>query len=694
MRRFPLRCLLLACVTTLVLCAPVVALDAAIDYHAFDAVRKQLEAWSGAHPEAFEIETIGRSAAGLPILVARVAAPGGSVDPDRRPAVFVGANMAGYHNAGTEAALHLIQTLLGEPENQLLLDYTFFVAPVLNPDAHDGMFRNPRQRLTGNGASWSSGTWGNSYAFDRDLDGLSQEDGPNDLNGDGLITTMRILDPEGGMLPDPGDARVMIPADPLEGKVGLYTVRAEGVDDDGDGAFNEDGVGGIVPDRNFAHAFEYDDPEAGPWASFAPESQAIMDFLLAHRNVAVAVVYGPANNLLAAPKGFGGGGDTGSLKIKVPERMARFAGLDPEQEYTADEIWEVAKDLSFVVQNNITKEQLIQFLGAGPATKPDDADLGFLSKIADEYKERLEDAGLDNKRAGAQYGKGGFTPWLYYQYGVLALELDVWGVPAAPKEESTDEARSLTLDALAEMSADEFLAFGEDAVAAFLEEIGAPPQFTAAALIQRVEAGEITPARLAEMAKRMGAAESTTKEDGPNDLMVWLDEHAPEAVVPWTEVTLPDGSVAEVGGIDPFIEVAPPYEVLAPALQVHTDTVLDLASKLARIEIVKLEATALGAGVYRVEEVVGNQGSLPTHTKMGQRTRALLPIRLGISLSKGAELVTGHTLVSEERLDGQGGTMRAEWMVRVFGSSAEVLVEAHSDNAGHDQKTLNLEGGS
>ena len=39
------------------------------------------------------------------------------------------------------------------------------------------------------------------------------------------------------------------------------------------------------------------------------------------------------------------------------------------------------------------------------------------------------------------------------------------------------------------MSVDDFLALGEEKVAAFLEEIGAPPQFTAAALIQRVEVG-------------------------------------------------------------------------------------------------------------------------------------------------------------------------------------------------------------
>ena len=72
-------------------------------------------------------------------------------------------------------------------------------------------------------------------------------------------------------------------------------------------------------------------------------------------------------------------------------------------------------------QNNITKEQLQQFLGAGPATKVDPGDQAYLDKLAEAYKERLKKAGLAADRPGAQYGKGGFTPWLYYQYGAMAL---------------------------------------------------------------------------------------------------------------------------------------------------------------------------------------------------------------------------------------------------------------------------------
>ncbi len=662
-------------------------------YHDFGAVTAQLEAWAGEHPEVFQLETIGQSAAGAPLLVARVAAAG-EVDPDQRPAVFVGANIAGFHNAGTEAALDLLKTLLSDTAAEVLKEHTFYVAPVLNPDAHDAFFHAPKQRLSGNGATWSSGDWKNAYGLDRDLDGFDQEDGANDLNGDGLITMMRIPDPAGQMLPDPDDPRVMIKADPLEGQVGLYRVVTEGADDDGDGSFNEDGPGALVPNRNFAHAYEYDQPETGPWASFVPETQAIMDFLLARRNVAAAIVYGPANNLLAAPRGFGGGGDTGSLKIKVTGRIARFMGLEEDEEYTADEIWEMAKDHPMVIQNNISKEQLIQFLGAGAATKMDDKDLGYLTKLGETYKERLEEAGLDTKRSGEQYGRGGFTPWLYYQYGVFAVELDVWGVPKAPKEKAEEGEEALTLESLAEMSSEDFLALGEEKVAAFLKEIGAPPQFTAAALIQRIESGQATPAKVAEMAKKMGAGDADKKEEtgGPNDLMVFLDEHAPDAFVEWTAVTLPDGTEAEVGGVDPFLEIAPSYELLAPALKVHTETVLEVVDGLAQVEIVKLESTSLGAGVYRVEAVATNGGFYPTHTKMAQRARSHLPVRLEITLGDNAELVTGHLWTMEERLAGQNGSMTAEWMVRATGSSAEIVVDVFSENAGHDRRTLELGG--
>ena len=67
----------------------------------------------------------------------------------------------------------------------------------------------------------------------------------------------------------------------------------------------------------------------------------------------------------------------------MPPQAAKFMGLDPEQEYTIDQVWEVAQNLPFVRQNGVTKEQLQQFLGAGAATKVDAGDQAYLDKLAE-----------------------------------------------------------------------------------------------------------------------------------------------------------------------------------------------------------------------------------------------------------------------------------------------------------------------
>lgn len=664
------------------------------DYHDFGEVEARLRAWQGEHPELVSLTEIGRSAGGRTLWVARVAGPG-PVPPDERPAVFVGANMAGFHNAGTEAALDLLQRLVagagggnGDSAAELLATTTFYVAPVLNPDAHDALFAPVRVRR---GAAAGS--------LDRDRDGLEAEDGFEDLDGDGRITQVRLPDPAGSWLPHPEEPRLLVKADSERGWAGSFRVESEGADSDGDGAFNEDPQGGVVPDKSFAHAYPYHQPEAGPWPSYAPEAKAVMDFLLARRNVALAVVYGPANNFLALPQGFGGGGDLGSQTFKVPEQAAEFIGLDPEEEYTLDQVWDAVKDLPFIRQNNITKEQVAQFLGVGPATKLEDEDQALLTRLAKDYEKRLEEAGLDVDRPAEQYGRGGFTPWLYYQYGALAVELDVWGVPKKKEEKTEGEADAdapLTLDRLEGMSSDELLALPVETVAAFLEEMGAPPQVTAEMLIERVKGGQVTPEQIAQMARQMGAGggggEGDAEKDPPEvqrrrEVLAWVDEHAPEAFSPWTAVTLSDGSAAEAGGLDPFIEVAPPRPILEPALAAHTDTVLDLAGRLARVEILEVEVKDLGGGAFQVRAVAGNRGRLPTHTAMARRARSHLPVRLELIPGDGAQLLTGRRAVASEGLDGASGTLEAQWLVQAE-RGATVDVALHSDNAGSDRQSL------
>ena len=155
----------------------------------------------------------------------------------------------------------------------------------------------------------------------------------------------------------------------------------------------------------------------------------------------------------------------------------------------------MAQNLPFVRQNGITKEQLQQFLGAGAATKVDPDDQAYLDKFAEGYKERLKKAGLSDDRPGAQYGKGRLHP--------LAL-LPVWrhgpGARRLGHSQGREEGRGqgratsrLTLDKVAAMTTDEFIALGKEKIDAFLKENKVPPQFNAEMVIGAMKGGQITP---------------------------------------------------------------------------------------------------------------------------------------------------------------------------------------------------------
>jgi hypothetical protein len=655
-------------------------------YQPFAEVEKRLAALAQANPQLVKRETMGRSAGGRGIYALEIAAPG-PVDPSRRPAVFVGANIVGYHNAGTQAALALAETLVSGKDGKLLASRTFYIAPALNPDAMDGMFGAVRQRMSNNGAK-----------LDRDRDGLVGEDGPDDLNQDGRITQMRIADPAGTYLPDPAGARLMIQADPLKGQRGLYLLVTEGADDDRDGQYNEDPPGGYRPDKNFAHAWNDADPESGVFPGAAPEARAVMDYLLKRRNVALALVYGPANNLLEMPRGAGAAVDAGQMRVRPPQQFQQQFGLE-NREYTVDEIFELVKDTPLARQapGGLTREMLASFLGAGPATSPAPEDLRYYENLAADYRKNLDAAGLDGQRSGRQSQTGGLQNWLYYHYGVLAIELDVWGIPRRKAEPAKPgAAEPLSMERLEKMSNDEFLALGEEKIAAWLKEVQAPPVATAPMLMEGVKSGKMTPARLAGMIRQAGAGGARTAGPGAAasadsaDLLDYIDKNAPTAFTAWTPVTLPDGTKAEVGGPDPFVEIAPPEAELKKAAEAHANAVLQFAGRTAQVAIAAGEAKEIGGGVWRVSATAVNTGFLPTHTSHGARTRAWLPVRLEIGLPAGAALVSGNNRATSERLVAGRDALKGEWLVRA-GRGAKITLELHSQNAGADRREVVLQ---
>jgi len=656
-------------------------------YHDKAAVRAKLETL--AENEAASLTEIGRSAGDHPIWVMTVAGEG-PVPPERRPALFIGANMAGYHNTGTEAALAFLEFLLGaEDAAAMRRDRVVYVAPILNPDAHDAFFGSPRVL-----------TSGNATAIDHDLDGFLGEDDVNDLNGDGMITKLRIADPMGTMVADEENPPAMRRADPKKGERGLYLVLEEGDDDDGDGRYNEDAVAGATPALNFAHAFPYDKRESGLWAGYLPESKAIMDFLLARRHIAAAVVFGPANNLLSPPKSVGGGADPGSQKYSVPPQAARIIGLDPEQKYTIDEVWEKAKTHPIVVQQDLTKDDVAQFLGVGPATSPSKDDMAIISALADAYEKRLEEAGLDKDRDAGEYEAGGFTPWLYYQYGAFAIELDVWGIPKAPKPEAEGaQEAALSIEKLEKMSSEEFLEIDKETIAAFLKENKVPEQYNADAVIGAVKAGQLAPPQMAGMLRQMGAGGGDDKgEDdkpkGSNDLLVFAAEHAPWALVDYSPVKLEDGRSADVFGVDPFIRYNPPHDLLETPIEVHTQTIVQLSEQLATVKIADVTVTSVGRDVWRVRAVAVNEGMLATHTGLAKKAKTHLPVRMGFTLPDGVTRIHGPRWATSEQMAGKTGRLQGEWLVR--GKKGTTLeLELHSDQAGRDRRTITLtEGGA
>ncbi|MHC5008597.1 MAG: M14 family metallopeptidase, partial [Planctomycetota bacterium] len=251
-----------------------------------------------AHPRACTAESIGTSREGRAIWALRLALDQEN-DPDRRPAMLLAANIDGDHLVGCEVALAVAEGLLDlaaeghEAAVAFLSEHTLYVVPRVNPDAAERFFIETR-----------TGRKRNLRPDDRDRDGAIDEDPPNDLNGDGLITMMRVYDPEkADLMPDPGEPRLDVEPDRDKGERAVYTLYVEGIDDDNDGEYDEDDVGGVDLNMNYMHGYREHADGAGPYPVSEPESLALLKFVLAHQNIAVVLTYGRHDNLSKPPDG-------------------------------------------------------------------------------------------------------------------------------------------------------------------------------------------------------------------------------------------------------------------------------------------------------------------------------------------------------------------------------------------------------
>lgn len=214
----------------------------------------------------------------------------GSGMKDDKPGIAIVGGVAGNYLLGRELALGFAYKILNSASEagvrELLNKITFYILPDVSPDATEQFFSKVKyeRKL-------------NSRSTDDDRDFLTDEDPCEDLNNDGFISLIRIKDPSGKYSESDEDKRVMVQADISKGQTGGFLVYTEGIDNDKDGSFNEDGAGGVTFNSNFSYNYEEFGAGAGLHPVSEPETKAVADFLFDRFNIFAVFTFGPQDNL-------------------------------------------------------------------------------------------------------------------------------------------------------------------------------------------------------------------------------------------------------------------------------------------------------------------------------------------------------------------------------------------------------------
>lgn len=255
-------------------------------YHSAEVVYSWLQKWSEKYPDLIDLYTVGESYEGRPIFQITLTNKKTGKDTDKPGAFFEGGRHSG-EVTGTESVLWLIKYLLDnyrtDPAVTHLIDSkSIYLRPINNPDGHNLYMKTAQSNRS------------TVRPDDTDGDGLLDEDAPDDLDNNGIILTMRWKDEKkGNLIVDPADSTGRIMKRVAAGK-GMYMSGSEGLDNDGDGKINEDGIGGLDLHRNYPENWRpktevtgrgFTQGGAGEYPLSETETRAVISFLLTHPNI-------------------------------------------------------------------------------------------------------------------------------------------------------------------------------------------------------------------------------------------------------------------------------------------------------------------------------------------------------------------------------------------------------------------------
>lgn len=362
--RFPTTIALLLAAAGASAHAEVMHADGTVDwtrYHSSADAETLLREITARYPDLARLYSIGKSYQGRELWMLELTNTK-TKPAAQKPGYYVDGGIHACELAGAEQVLYLawyFSTRYGKEEavTRLLDSRALYLRPKFNPDGADYCLSHP-DSLRSTLRPW-----------DDDADGKLDEDPAEDLDGDDAITTMRVKSPNGTHKISSEDARIMVERKLGETGGEYYLLLSEGIDNDGDGAFNEDGVGGIDMNRNFPRTWglPYQQTGAGPFPLSEPETRATLDFLVSHPNV------------------------TG------------------------------------IVHNHTAGGFLYRLPSTNPASDHEEDDLTLVKLFGDEYT-RVTGQPVEDSYAGEGRSRHGtLISWGYFDYGVIGWVPEHWG---------------------------------------------------------------------------------------------------------------------------------------------------------------------------------------------------------------------------------------------------------------------------
>jgi len=653
-------------------------------YHNYAEMSALLQTMAGGHKDIARLVSIGKTAGGRDIWLVEIANPGGVPVPER-PALLVAANFEADHLVGSEISLAVIDVLLkGYPSNaevKARLDNSvIYVIPRMNPDGAEGFFGPVK-----------AGRRTNLAPRDEDNDGRTDEDGPEDLNKDGQITLMRVKASDGEYIADPEDPRLMKKADPKKGETGVYKITWEGLDQDKDGFIGEDPAGGTDLNRNFMHEYPYYKPDAGPYMVSEMESQALMAWMVAHRNVAAILTFGESDNLIAPASG-------GRMGSSRELDLVRFADASNAAARTVGMIQVgggagggfgrfMGGEFSFEMMGEFTRQGRQQAQPAAAAeggrfrmpdrkapTTVSTADTDYFRSVSEKY---VEMTGIRQPLC-VRETQGAFFQYGYFQFGVPSFSTPGFGLATA---ESPMQRR---------------MGMGGPGGG---DQTG-PAGGQAARSGGGQGSGQAMPAGAAEFMQMMqggrggagagGEAASALTPGIDKQVLKWLDAEKIDGFVKWAKFNHPDLGEVEIGGFKPYAVINPPAAKIAELGVSHTKFVLYLTSLFPKVKVTKLEAANLGGGIFRLKAEVENVGFLPTALAHAVTARAVRPTLVQLQVKPG-DILSGNAKTNYlPTLAGSGnGLSRFEWIIRAKSGDA-VALKVVSEKGGADTAKVTL----